>query len=447
VSRRRPSLPGVEKDVEALLNGSGGSAPATPPREPPFGEDRPLPADHPPAATPELRTATYRSALSALASQFPSAAPPAKPEEATIPPSLPTTAAAAPEPAPAAPASSPAAGSQASPPVPPMEAATEQTAPTAPTPAGPAPEAPAPAAVPDPVSMLEPPPSAKPQEAPIEPTPSTPAGAPAQSAADKPAAIAPAAPEPPPPGIIPYVVDALYGNNDGKRWSVIGGALAIALVIVVAADAIRPPRAAPPPAPPPVAVAPAPAAPVAAPAPPPPPVVVETPAMRAERAALAALRLQGQAVAGRPFATELTALKRSAGDGGPYAAVLGRIEPLSAGIAPLGDLAGQFAADTQRALALALAAEPPREGMLAKMGGLLNRKPTLEETTRAVLVRAQAALDSGDYGAALREAGQVAAAPAEAIEPWIAAVKKRLALEDALRELMAVASQTIAAGT
>lgn len=166
-------------------------------------------------------------------------------------------------------------------------------------------------------------------------------------------------------------------------------------------------------------------------------------------AAIAFANLRAAVAQGRPYATELatiTSLVPDPGDLGPLPAYAEK------GIPTVAELTRSFAASRDRALA---AASPPPSGsfldrLLASASSLIKIKRVDEAATgdapSAVLARAEALLDKGDLGGALKQLATLQGAPRDAFTAWLDDANARASADDVMQRLEA-ALLASAAGT
>lgn len=154
--------------------------------------------------------------------------------------------------------------------------------------------------------------------------------------------------------------------------------------------------------------------------------------------ALAFANLRDAVAAGRPYATELAALKALAPEDGRLAALAPQAD---SGIPTLPELARSFTAASETALA---SAATPAEATY--LDSLLKSAQSLVKIRRidanatgdapgAVLARARAHLDQGDLGLAVKEVEGLSGAPREALAGWLDQARGRLAADDTMNRL------------
>ncbi|MGE0724662.1 MAG: hypothetical protein AB7O45_09810 [Alphaproteobacteria bacterium] len=159
------------------------------------------------------------------------------------------------------------------------------------------------------------------------------------------------------------------------------------------------------------------------------------------RLGLIVLRMERLATGGQPFAAELAAAREATGAGTDLSSALAQLEPFAANGAP-----------TKRDLALRVSAQAPRlaamseanDGILDRVGGMFSRKPSNETVAAAVIARAQAELDVGNLAAAVRQLQRLPPPLRQAAAPWIAAAEQRVAVDAALDQVSKLAFQAIA---
>jgi len=158
--------------------------------------------------------------------------------------------------------------------------------------------------------------------------------------------------------------------------------------------------------------------------------------------ALGVAELDGAARAGRPFAANLTALRRLAPD--PATAdLLEPLEPLAAaGVPTIGQLKRDWPDTARRAKAAQVASE--YDGWLGRVMAVLESAITIRrvgggvtgDDAEALLARAGARLDSDDLGGAVAILAGLPAPAAREAKPWLERARARLAAEAALGRLV-----------
>jgi hypothetical protein len=173
----------------------------------------------------------------------------------------------------------------------------------------------------------------------------------------------------------------------------------------------------------------------------------------AARAALVlAVSQLGAAVAGPgPYAQPLAAvaaLVQGDADLGPAIATLQAHE--ATGVPTLVDLAGRF--DAVSVAAARAAIVPDRPGWIGEMLAHLSRLVVIRRTggdvagegPDALLARAEARLRAGDLAGAVTALSTLEDGPAEAVKPWLADARARIAVDSALASLSARAAARLA---
>lgn len=444
MSKRRATLPGVARDIEALLGDDGGERPEATAAPPVGPRPAAIPQVDPRAAVPstvappdrmtaapEPHAAIDRAALARLAEQFPSADPARTRAAVKDTHEDPAGAAAGGTSAGGTSAGGPSAGSATA------SGATESGA------------------------RAGAPPTPEPEPHPSSP----PAGA-----------ARPSEPGPQPGGVSGAAArsldSALFGDDPRRRWAVLAGLAVAALAVAVLLESMilsTPGSGQPSAAAVVTAQAPAPAGGngvtalgarvdalqqridgvaaaveaqgrtlAALPAPGGAPDI-----LRAERAAVLALRLDMLARAGRPFAAELAAIRAATGAEEALDTPLARLEPFAEnGVATGEDLAAQLGVLWPRITAQRPAAPAP--GLVERVGTLLGRQSAADTVTAAILARARSEAESGALAAAVRQLQRLTGDQAIAAQPWIVLAERRIALDAALRDLIASAFRAAA---
>jgi len=155
--------------------------------------------------------------------------------------------------------------------------------------------------------------------------------------------------------------------------------------------------------------------------------------------ALAAQNLRRAVSEGKPYAMELKAAMVLA----PASMNLAALEARQgSGVASLPKLQRDFDIAARAAIEVS---RRPGDGsfagdLLAKARSLVRIRPTGDipgNTADAILARAELRLKTGDIAAAIRETAQLEGPAAEALQPWLAEAKARIAADETLTQLEA----------
>lgn len=147
---------------------------------------------------------------------------------------------------------------------------------------------------------------------------------------------------------------------------------------------------------------------------------------------------------GAGFDAELRALKLIAGADSETAQTLQALEPLAeGGVSTRGELASRFGELGSAVIRAEVV--PVEQGWWRQTVQALTSVVTVRridgeavgDSVAARVARAQAGLEKGDLGAAVRELSVLDGVPAEVAAPWLAKARARLAAEEALSNLTA----------
>ena len=160
----------------------------------------------------------------------------------------------------------------------------------------------------------------------------------------------------------------------------------------------------------------------------------------------------GAAVAGpAPYAQPLAAVAALAQGDAELGPAIATLEARAdTGVPTLVDLAGRF--DAVSVAAARAAIVPDRPGWVGEMLARLSRLVVIRRTggdvagegPDALLARAEARLRAGDLAGAVAALSTLEDGPAEAVKPWLADARARIAVDSALAGLSARAAARLA---